>query len=247
MTLARALYSHASIVLLDDVLAALDVHTAKWIVDKALRSSLIKDRTILLVTHNIALAAPIANHVVLLGRHGTVAATGTVSDVLKKDSELRAQMEKAKDQDQDDIDVKAEEAGKGDEEATKATGKLVVAEEKALGRVELAAFMLFIKGVGGPLVWFLFLTATSTAMIISVGQTWFVGYWSTQYELRDPWDVPVVKYVAFSPFLVSYLSDCGAQVSHHLRFPQSICRYFGLSCGPSMGVQDDSRFTNYPL
>ena len=92
--MARALYSHASIMLLDDVLAALDVHTSKWIIDKALSGDLVKGRTVLLVTHNIALAAPLAGHVVLLGRHGIVAATGSVSDVLKKDSDLRAQMQK---------------------------------------------------------------------------------------------------------------------------------------------------------
>ncbi len=74
--MARALYSDASILLLDDILAALDVHTAKWVVDKALLGDLIRDRTVILVTHNIALAAPVAEHVVNLGKNGTVASPG---------------------------------------------------------------------------------------------------------------------------------------------------------------------------
>jgi ABC-type uncharacterized transport system YnjBCD ATPase subunit len=66
ITLARAVYSSAEIILLDDVLAALEyvlvsyfffcdfsrspsVHTSKWIVDKCLKGELIKGRTILLV------------------------------------------------------------------------------------------------------------------------------------------------------------------------------------------------------
>lgn len=49
ITLARALYSPAEILLLDDVLAALDVHTSKWIVDKCFRGDLVRDRTVLLV------------------------------------------------------------------------------------------------------------------------------------------------------------------------------------------------------
>jgi ABC-type multidrug transport system fused ATPase/permease subunit len=49
VTLARAVYSNADTVLLDDVLAALDVHTAKWIVERCLNGELMKGRTVLLV------------------------------------------------------------------------------------------------------------------------------------------------------------------------------------------------------
>lgn len=158
-----------------------------------------KGRTVLLVSHNIALAAPIASFVVLLGRHGTVSATGSVSDVLKKDSFLRTQLEKAceeaHEEEEGDIDLKAEETGKGDDEMMKqASGKLIIAEEKAIGRAELAAFMLYIRGIGGPLVWSIFIIALSAAMLVKVGQTWFVGYWSSQYESHSPTEVPVVRY-----------------------------------------------------
>lgn len=70
ITLARAIYSNAKIILLDDIFAALDVHTyeiyvhvmwaifwnnysATWIVDKCFKGDLIKDRTILLVVSPI--------------------------------------------------------------------------------------------------------------------------------------------------------------------------------------------------
>ena len=49
VTLARAVYSQAQILILDDILAALDVHTAKWIVDKCLQGDLVHGRTVLLV------------------------------------------------------------------------------------------------------------------------------------------------------------------------------------------------------
>ena len=48
ISLARAIYSPAEILLLDDVLAALDVHTAKWIVNKRLKGVLVKGRTVIL-------------------------------------------------------------------------------------------------------------------------------------------------------------------------------------------------------
>ena len=49
VTLARAVYSQARVLILDDILAALDVHTAKWIVEKCLRGDLVHGRTVLLV------------------------------------------------------------------------------------------------------------------------------------------------------------------------------------------------------
>ena len=49
VTLARAIYSSAETLLLDDVLSALDVHTAKWIVDMCFRGDLVKERTFVLV------------------------------------------------------------------------------------------------------------------------------------------------------------------------------------------------------
>ena len=47
--MARAVYSKADILLLDDVLAALDVHTSRWIVDKCFKGDLLKGRTVVLV------------------------------------------------------------------------------------------------------------------------------------------------------------------------------------------------------
>ena len=49
VTLARAIYSRAQVLILDDILAALDVHTAKWIVQKCLQGDLVRGRTVLLV------------------------------------------------------------------------------------------------------------------------------------------------------------------------------------------------------
>lgn len=49
VTLARAIYSQAQVLILDDILAALDVHTAKWIVEKCLQGDLVRGRTVLLV------------------------------------------------------------------------------------------------------------------------------------------------------------------------------------------------------
>lgn len=52
IALARALYSQASFILMDDVLSAVDAEVRKWIVEKALCGSLSRGRTRILVTHH---------------------------------------------------------------------------------------------------------------------------------------------------------------------------------------------------
>ncbi|KAK5111256.1 hypothetical protein LTR62_005284 [Meristemomyces frigidus] len=81
ISLARALYCNARHVLLDDVLSAVDSHTAKWIFDKALMGPLMYNRTCILVTHNVVLCLPPAEFAVVLD-NGRIATQGTPSQVI---------------------------------------------------------------------------------------------------------------------------------------------------------------------
>lgn len=198
VTLARALYSSASILLLDDVLAALDVHTAKRIVEEALQGDLIQGRTVLLVTHNIAAVSPVAGYVIVLTRDGTVSAQGPVSEVLKRDSQLRAQVEKEREKIEDDIEMKLDKSFAVKEatevrDSKKTVGKLVISEEKAMGRVKMAAIILYITSMGGPFIWSMILGTRLLGTAIMILQTWFMGFWSNQYESHPASDVPVLK------------------------------------------------------
>lgn len=51
VSLARACYSRSSLVLLDDPLAAVDVPTARFLMDHVL-AGILRNRTVILVTHN---------------------------------------------------------------------------------------------------------------------------------------------------------------------------------------------------
>ena len=68
-------------------------------------------------------------------------------------------------------------------------GRLVVPEEKAIGRVDFAAIALFLKAVGGPAMWLGFVAIFWLATLFDVAKTWYIGYWSSQYEGREPSDV----------------------------------------------------------
>lgn len=79
--LARALYSTARHVLLDDCLSAVDSHTARHIFEKGIDGELMLNRTCILVTHNISLTIPSASFVVALD-NGKIAGQGTPDDVI---------------------------------------------------------------------------------------------------------------------------------------------------------------------
>ncbi|KAL8647541.1 MAG: hypothetical protein Q9210_005497 [Variospora velana] len=81
ISLARALYCNSRHILLDDCLSAVDSHTAKHIFEQCIRGPLMVDRTCILVTHNIALCLPAAEHVVYL-KNGKIAAQGSPDEVV---------------------------------------------------------------------------------------------------------------------------------------------------------------------
>ncbi|KAJ3412846.1 hypothetical protein HDV05_000187 [Chytridiales sp. JEL 0842] len=82
--LARAIYSSSPLLLLDDVLSAVDAHTARHILFKCLMGPLGKGRFIVLVTHAVELCLPFADFVVVMKHGGEVGAIGTLEEVLKK-------------------------------------------------------------------------------------------------------------------------------------------------------------------
>lgn len=81
ISLARALYSNSKHILLDDCLSAVDPHTAKWIFDNCIRGPLMRNRTCILVTHNLALCVPQSRHVVYLD-NGRVEIQGSPEEVI---------------------------------------------------------------------------------------------------------------------------------------------------------------------
>ncbi|CAE7211925.1 unnamed protein product [Rhizoctonia solani] len=99
VSLARAVYSRASILLLDDVLSAVDAHTASHLFEECLRGPLMNGRTVILVSHHVQaskyhmghvkglltislqLVAPGASYVVALD-NGRVLFTGPQSEFI---------------------------------------------------------------------------------------------------------------------------------------------------------------------
>ncbi|KAF9075994.1 hypothetical protein BDP27DRAFT_1380610 [Rhodocollybia butyracea] len=176
LTLARAIYSQAEILILDDILAALDVHTSKWIVEECLSGDLVKGRTVIMVVSTMATSC-----------------LSTASDNIDGYIEFsRDVLEQAAEEELDpQVDVKNEN--------NTANSKLIVSEEIQEGNhVGRAAIALYISGLGGkhPVLFFTFFFACLfTAHFIGVVQTWFLSYWAEQYASHAPTQVSAPYYL----------------------------------------------------
>ncbi|CAG8526020.1 1387_t:CDS:2 [Racocetra fulgida] len=82
---ARALYSDAQILLLDDFLSIMDSTTARQIIDNCIKSPFIAGRTVIIVTYYVRDLLDISEYVVILGG-GTVIAKGTTGQLLDSEA-----------------------------------------------------------------------------------------------------------------------------------------------------------------
>ncbi|KAF9527915.1 multidrug resistance-associated ABC transporter [Crepidotus variabilis] len=195
VTLARAIYSSAQIILLDDILAALDVHTSAWIVDNCLKGDLVTGRTILLVTHNIALAGPVADFVVSLTPDGTVSRQGM--DLVDQFTFKLDSTPAIEDHDGAMCVVSPERRPSAPNIV--AGGKLIVAEEIVQGHVSWKSMKLLLEGLGGKRPTSFAVLWCLSLLILSISKTvepWFLGVWGSQYETHPASEVDTVFYIA---------------------------------------------------
>ncbi|WOO83211.1 ATP-dependent bile acid permease [Vanrija pseudolonga] len=80
INLARCVYSRARTIYLDDILSAVDAHTAQFLVEECFKGSLLRNRTVVLVSHHVDLVVKAAGFVVAL-TEGRVDQVGPPSDV----------------------------------------------------------------------------------------------------------------------------------------------------------------------
>ncbi|KAK7044499.1 multidrug resistance-associated ABC transporter protein [Favolaschia claudopus] len=198
VSLARAVYSRASILLLDDVLSAVDAHTAHHLYHTCLRGELMQGRTVILVSHHVQLCTPGAAYVVALdngrvlfqGGRNAFQSSGVMSRLVQSTT--------AQEEEQTEVAIESmppvEQNGEGSEESQstvlpspapskrekKADGprKLVEEEARAVGRVAKDVWLTYLRACGGPFYWTLFLVIFAVAALEPVLANGWVSYWS---------------------------------------------------------------------
>ncbi|KAF1960533.1 ABC bile acid transporter-like protein [Byssothecium circinans] len=174
VALARAVYSRAKVIMLDDPLSALDHQTAEFIVHKLLDGPLLKDRTTVLVTHRTELCHGLAKQWVEL-EHGK----STIH-------EPRPEEENALKRQQTQESVSEEELKKREEaQAAAIPDKFIEDEHRATGSVKLQVYWRYIKA--GTLQWWsISIVIMSLFRLVDVAQTWYIKAWGEGYDYDYP-------------------------------------------------------------
>ncbi|KAJ5562910.1 hypothetical protein N7461_001671 [Penicillium sp. DV-2018c] len=187
ISLARAIYSSARHLLLDDCLSAVDSHTAKHIFRQALTGPLMLNRTCILVTHNVALTVPQADHVVVLengristqGRPEDVAATGALGDEFMKSrppsrasshGASRAPSEHGDDDDMNEANGKAQE------------DKAKLSESKATGSIKWSTVTMYLRAMGPWYYWIGAVLVFCLQQLGSVSTNIWIRQWANSYH-----------------------------------------------------------------
>lgn len=175
LTLARALYSRAAILILDDVFSAVDAHVGRHILNEALQGPLCKDRTVIIATHHHELVAPVASYVVRV-ESGT--ANGTIKDVsIVYRSDAKIAFPDLKDR---DLAMFGE-----DEIENRAAKKFVEEETRQMGSISSAVYHRYIRASGGYTWWALILACFIVAAGINFSRKYAVKLWTQMADVSD--------------------------------------------------------------
>lgn len=179
VTFARALYSRAGILVLDDIFSAVDAHVGRFIFEKGLTGELAVGRTRILVTHHVALCKSRTKYVVELGE-GTVEHAGLISELEESgtlEQILSHEANIVSFVDEDTTQVNSEELSDGEigeilrkVDSKKAVPKKFVEDEKReTGRVKTTVYLDYLKASGGWSFWSLAFFFFAVMQILTTG------------------------------------------------------------------------------
>ncbi|KAL0086848.1 P-loop containing nucleoside triphosphate hydrolase protein [Phycomyces blakesleeanus] len=187
VALARAVYSRAKIVLMDDVLSAVDAHTAKHLYEKCLLGPLMKSRTRVLITHHVKLCLNGSAYVAHI-HNGRIDIIGSPAD-LRQTGELAIILEDEKEEEvyeKEEIEeIVAEDEAEAEESETAVQKKpkaLVEDETRATGMVKWKLYKLYMSAEGGFFFWTVMVIFILGSRALEITETWWIKQWAQSYD-----------------------------------------------------------------
>ncbi|KAI0409773.1 P-loop containing nucleoside triphosphate hydrolase protein [Xylaria palmicola] len=206
ITLARAIYSRAGILVLDDIFSAVDAHVGRHIFEECLNGELGVGRTRILVTHHVTLCESKTKYLVELGDGGVLHA-GLISEL-----EQTGTLEQIRSHEQGEREVRFEEALRDEEERTAVDSeeisqigteaaeeplvkvpskahnprKFVEEEKKEEGAIKIRVYSTYLKYSGSWPFWSGAIVLFLVVQGLTVGRSWWLRIWTGAYEDNSP-------------------------------------------------------------
>lgn len=205
VALARAIYSPARYLLLDDVLSAVDAHTAKHLYRHCLKGPLMRGRTVVLVTHAVSLCLP-GSALAIAVKDGRILTSGTPEEVQATglfDDEIApsgtqtptSSKETVRQDNEEDDSPIVEEVDEAARQSKLAEIK-TKQEKKALhanletygkGNVGTKAYKLYLTSfaattVGLSIFWLLYIATFASARGTDIANAAWLRKWASTYE-----------------------------------------------------------------
>ncbi|KAK1144108.1 hypothetical protein N8T08_005770 [Aspergillus melleus] len=187
VSFARALYSRAGILVMDDIFSALDAETGRHVYEHALTGELGRDRTRILVTHHVGLCLPRTDYCVLL-ENGSMSHAGTVEDLSKMQGltdvlQNLAIERAAKRQQADEEDAvsrrKRSSVGPPPAASDESPRKFTQDEKRETGAISWRVYRAYVSKGNRLPVWALTFLAYAMFTAFLVGRSWWVSLWTS--------------------------------------------------------------------
>lgn len=200
VTLARAIYSRAGILVFDDIFSAVDAHVGRHIFEECLTGELATGRTRILVTHHVALCQDKTKYLVELG-DGKVLHAGLLSE-LENDGTLdliksHEQTDEEIREDENVTAVNSHEPSDEDSEEDESHGntlkkilskqdndprKFVEDEKREQGAIKTHVYGVYLKDSGGFWFWGMCVSIFLLNQALALGRSWWLRIWTGSYE-----------------------------------------------------------------
>jgi ABC-type multidrug transport system fused ATPase/permease subunit len=208
VSFARAVYSRAGILILDDIFSAVDAHVGKHIFENGLTGELMRNRTRILVTHHPKLCISRASYAVTLS-NGTIENAGSVADlqgrglldriIARVEDGERGEEEQTNEEELTRTVTRENTRSRRNSEvvsgAVPAPRQFIQSEERERGAVKWVIYKAYLMASGGALIWAVLLTLFAMQEGLTLGRQYWVKLWTEDRgEIASVQNLSLVQY-----------------------------------------------------
>lgn len=202
LNIARAAYFDADIILLDDPLSAVDAHVGNHLFEKCI-TGLLKDKTRILVTHQLHVLPKVDRVLVVQG--GQITEQGSYEDLVNRAQDFARILREfggQKQEEEEEHQIKEADAELGKVAAAKSLAprkSLAATEDRETGAVSMAVYAAYFRGGGGLWTVPLLLAILVLAQVAQVGNNLWLSFWSNDtLHRKDPFYIGIYASFGFA-------------------------------------------------